>query len=134
MLFNRGGWLRSDPCVPTQVDANDRAPLDIPVGPTADDFATALKDHPLLDTTTPIDITLAGYSGKSMDLQVPTDIADCPNSYKPWDGTIYAQGPGTDGTSGSSMSMASASSSRARTMPEPRRRIEPNCRRSWTRS
>lgn len=91
MIFNRGGWLRSDPCVLTEADA---APPDIPVGPTSDEFATALADHPLLDTTTPMDITLAGYSGKSMDLQVPTDIADCPTTYKPWDGNIYAQGLG----------------------------------------
>ncbi len=67
MLFTRGGWLRSDPCV--------GAPVDIPVGPTVDDFATALADHPLLDTTDPTDITLAsGYSGKYLDLQVPTEI------------------------------------------------------------
>ncbi len=94
MLFTRGGWLRSDPCVPTEVDAIDGSPLDIPVGPTADDFATALADHPLLDTTTPADVTLAGYSGKYMDLQVPADIDACNASYRPWDGTIYAQGPG----------------------------------------
>ena len=35
MLFNRGGWLRSDPCIPNEADA---APVDIPVGPTAADF------------------------------------------------------------------------------------------------
>ncbi len=92
MIFTRGGWLRSDPCTPAQ-DASGETPVDIPVGPTADDFATALADHPLLDTTTPIDVTLAGYSGKYMDLQVP-DISRCTSRYEPWDGNIYAQGSG----------------------------------------
>jgi hypothetical protein len=93
MIFTRGGWLRSDPCRSTQADAGDEAPVDIPVGPTVDDFATALADHPLLDTTTPIDTTLAGYSGKYLDLQVP-DLAACTSRYEPWDGNIYAQGSG----------------------------------------
>ena len=66
---------------------------DIPVGPTVDDFATALADHPLLDTTTPIDVTLAGYSGKYMDLQVPRPRGVY-LEYEPWDGNIYAQGSG----------------------------------------
>jgi hypothetical protein len=94
MLFTRGGWLRSDPCVPTAVDEIDGAPVDIPVGPTVDDFATALADHPLLDATQPEHIVLAGYSGKYVDLQVPLDTSTCHSSYKPWDGNIYAQGPG----------------------------------------
>lgn len=94
MLFTRGGWLRSDPCVPTAVDEIDGAPVDIPVGPTVDDFATALADHPLLDTTQPEHVILAGYSGKYVDLQVPLDTSACHSSYKPWDGNIYAQGPG----------------------------------------
>jgi hypothetical protein len=102
MLFTRGGWLRSDPCVPFAADASPGAlvevpgdfPVDIPVGPTVDDFATALADHPLLDTTPPTVVSLAGYSGKYMDLQVPLDISACPVGYQPWDGNIYAQGPG----------------------------------------
>ena len=66
---------------------------DIPVGPTVDDFANALADHPLLEVTTPVDVTLAGYSGKYVDLQVPSDISACPSSYRPWEPGIYAQGP-----------------------------------------
>ena len=38
-------------------------------------------------------MTLAGYSGKYMDLQVPADIAACPTSYWPWEPGLYAQGP-----------------------------------------
>lgn len=85
--FLRGGWLFSDPCLKV-----DTLP-DIEVGPTADDFTDALAAHPLLDVTTPVDVTLGGYSGKYVDLQVPSDISACPESYFPWAPAFYAQGP-----------------------------------------
>ena len=85
--FLRGGWLFSDPCI--KVDG----PPDIEVGPSADDFANALAAHPLLDVTTPVDVTLGGFSGKYLDLQVPSDISACPESYYPWVPVFYAQGP-----------------------------------------
>ena len=87
MRITRGHWLYSEPCRP-----DDTGSADIPVGPTVADFATALDTHPLLDVTTPVDVTLAGYSGKYLDLQVPADISDC-FRYRPIGGTIYAQGP-----------------------------------------
>ncbi len=85
--FLRGGWLFTDPCV--KVDG----PPDIEVGPTADDFANALAAHPLLDVTTPVDVTLGGFSGKYLDLQVPSDITECTAAYYPWAPAFYAQGP-----------------------------------------
>jgi hypothetical protein len=85
LLFMRGSWLASDPCA--------EAPPDIPVGPTVDDFANALADHPLLDITAPVDVTLDAYSGKYVELQTPADLAECP-FYRPWEPGIYAQGPG----------------------------------------
>jgi hypothetical protein len=85
--LNRGAWLFSDPC------RRDEGDPDIPVGPTVDDFVNALADHPRLDTTTPVDVTVEGYSGKALDLQVPEDILVC-TVYRPWDPGIYAQGPG----------------------------------------
>ncbi|HEY7130956.1 MAG TPA: hypothetical protein VH440_01835 [Candidatus Limnocylindrales bacterium] len=87
MLFERGGWLYGDPCHPGS------AP-DIEVGPTVDDFANALANHPELDVTDPVPTTLAGYSGKYVDLQVPNDLSDCPGNYYPWEPGLYAQGPG----------------------------------------
>jgi hypothetical protein len=95
MIMGRGGWLHSDPCVTDDQIQLDGAPVDVPVGPTVDDFANALAQHPLLDVTDPVDVTLAGYSGKYIDLQVPTDISACPTSYFPWEGgrSLYAQGP-----------------------------------------
>lgn len=85
MLFFRGAWLFSDPCA-------DAINPDIPVGPTVDDFVGALVDHPLLDVTAPVDVTLAGYSGKYLELQGPPDITACPYFFA-WAPNIYAQGP-----------------------------------------
>jgi hypothetical protein len=85
--FNRGAWLFSDPC------RKDEGNPDIPVGPAVDDFVDALANHPLLDTTTPVDVTVDGYAGKALDLQVPDDILVC-TVYRPWEPGIYAQGPG----------------------------------------
>jgi len=87
MVIVRGNWLYSDPC--RQDDSLDP---DIPVGPTVDDFASALDSHPLLEVTTPVDVTLAGYSGKYVELQVPADISGC-FRYRPVEAMIYAQGP-----------------------------------------
>ena len=55
-----------------------RRPRISPVGPTVDDFANALADHPLLDITAPVDVTLDGYSGKYVELQTPADLTECP--------------------------------------------------------
>lgn len=48
-------------------------------------WAGALRD--------PVDVTLAGYSGKYLDLQVPADLAGC-EIYWPFEPGMYAQGPG----------------------------------------
>jgi hypothetical protein len=93
LAFERGGWLLSDPC--RVIDP------DVPVGTTVASFVDAVAAHPILDTTKPIDVTLAGYSGKYFDLQVPTDISKCETDpgnpstpvYRPWEPGIYAQGP-----------------------------------------
>ena len=88
LLVGRGAWLLSEPCT----KAGHAIPADIAVGPSVDDFASALANHPLLDVTDPVDVTLAGYSGKYLDLQVPADISQC-EDYRPFDPGIYAQGP-----------------------------------------
>jgi hypothetical protein len=88
--FYRGGALFSDPCL-TEEEAE--ADADVPVGPTVNDFVTALVEHPSLDVTAPADVTLSGYSGKYLDLLVPDDISEC-FRYKPMDEHIYAQGAG----------------------------------------
>ncbi len=89
--FIRGAWLLTDPC-------KFGTPW-IPVGPTVEDFVDAVAKHPLLDATTPVDVTLAGYSGKYFELEAPADISKCdsepggPPQFRPWEPGIYAQGP-----------------------------------------
>ncbi len=92
LSIERGAWLLEDPC--KENDTNW-----IPVGPTVADFVDAVAKHPILDTTTPVDVSLAGYSGKYFELQAPADVhddakfnPDCPY-YRPWEPGIYAQGP-----------------------------------------
>ena len=86
LVIERGANLYSDPCHSTP-------PPDIAVGPSVDDFANAIAAHPLLDATDPVDVTLAGYSGKYIDLQLPADVSGCGDlSFWPWDPGIYAQG------------------------------------------
>jgi hypothetical protein len=85
--------LEGDPCNWNQAG-------DIEVGPTVDDLATALAAHPGYETTAPADVTLGGFSGKRIDVQVPADLdlATCDDGqFWVWavgDGqTLYAQGP-----------------------------------------
>jgi hypothetical protein len=93
LLFMRGGWLYSELCAGPGPD--------IPTGTTVDEFVTALVDHPDLDVTSPVDVTLAGYSGKYLELRAPAntttdelgpDPGGC-NYYFVWEPGIYAQGP-----------------------------------------
>jgi hypothetical protein len=93
LAFNRGGWLNSNPCLTAAQLAANVQP-DVAVGPSVDDFANALADHPLLEATDPVEVMLGGYSGKYVDLQLPTDLTGCTTSYYPWAPTLYAQGPG----------------------------------------
>ncbi len=93
LLFGRGSWLHADPCLTEERVQKDGGTPDIKVGPTVDDFANAIADHPLLDATTPVDVTLDGYSGRYIELQLPADISGC-GAYWPWEPWgIYAQGP-----------------------------------------
>ena len=92
MGFTRGSWLYSDPCLTaSRITAGVRP--DVAVGPSVDEFANALADHPLLDATDPVPVTLAGYSGKYVDLQLPSDLTGCITNYRPWEPGVYAQGP-----------------------------------------
>jgi hypothetical protein len=93
LIFMRGGWLHSELCAGPGPD--------IPTGTTVDEFVTALVDHPDLDVTSPVDVTLAGHSGKYLELRAPAntttdelgpDPGGC-NYYFVWEPGIYAQGP-----------------------------------------
>ena len=71
LLFGRGGWLYS---TRSSVGAGGLpdGPT-IPTGTTVDEFVTALVDHPDLDVTSPVDVTLGGYSGKYLELRAPAN-------------------------------------------------------------
>lgn len=88
VLIIRGSWLHSDPCL-----ADEEASPDVPVGPTVDDFVTALDDHPLLDVSPPMIKGIGGYTGSYLQLQAPDDISRC-TVYLPISTSIYAHGPG----------------------------------------
>jgi hypothetical protein len=88
LFIGRGAWLLTDPC------QNGKDP-DIPVGPTVNAFATALAAHPILDTSAPINVSLGGYSGKYIDLHVPSDYSRC-DVYRPWEPGLFAQGPSSE--------------------------------------
>jgi hypothetical protein len=93
LLFSRGPWLTPELC---------GAPVpDVATGTTVDDFVNALVEHPDLELTSPVDVTLAGYSGKYLELQAPANIATDQDNPRPsecayyfvWEPGIYAQGP-----------------------------------------
>jgi hypothetical protein len=70
----------------------------IPTGNTVDDLVRAFGEvRSSYDVGTPTDVTLAGYSGKRIDLVVPSDLdfATCDSGeYWIWEPGPYAQGPG----------------------------------------
>jgi hypothetical protein len=70
----------------------DHSPADPPVGPSADDLATALADlAPFRVTSPPTDVTIYGYSGKHLELTVP----DMPFVFRS-DGTLFKECTGFD--------------------------------------
>jgi hypothetical protein len=97
LLFMRGGWLYSTEryCRP-----GTGAPT-VSTGTTVAEFVDALVEHPDLDVTSPVDVTLAGYSGKYLELRAPAntttdELGPVPggcNYYFVWEPGIYAQGP-----------------------------------------
>lgn len=78
--------LYTDPCHATVAD--------LEVGPTVDDLVTALAEHPAWEASEPTDVTLGGYAGQRIDLQLPSDLSACTGGeFYPWQGSAYAQGP-----------------------------------------
>jgi hypothetical protein len=66
----------------------------IPVGPTVEDLANALAAQTAYEASDPFDVSLGGYSGQRVDLQLPSDVESCDSGeFYPWVGSLYAQGP-----------------------------------------
>ncbi len=99
--FGRGGWLYTVSQVCGGSGPDFPTGPTIPTGTTVDEFVTALVDHPDLDVTSPIDVTLGGYSGQYLELRAPANtttdelgpVAGGCNYYFVWEPGIYAQGP-----------------------------------------
>lgn len=75
--------LHADPC------HYQGSALDPPVGPTADDLATALVAQGGPGTSPATDVTVGGYPGKKVELSIPSDYdpAICDNgNYGRWFG------------------------------------------------
>jgi hypothetical protein len=101
LLFGRGGWVYTVSPVCGGSGPDFPTGPNIPTGLTVDEFVTALVDHPDLDVTSPIEVTLGGYSGKYLELRAPANTTtdelgpkpgEC-NYYFVWEPGIYAQGP-----------------------------------------
>ena len=68
-------------------------------GPTVDQLATALAGLQGFRTTQPAPVTVGGYSGKELQLTVPSDaqFLNCPyGEYRSWDGRYYQKPGQTD--------------------------------------
>lgn len=62
---------------------------DPPLGPTVDDFVTALANVPGYHTTDPVDVTFLGYSGKYVEEIGPPSVTKCTDGFShPWQ-TLY---------------------------------------------
>jgi hypothetical protein len=100
--FLKAETVHSDPCQ-WDHDGSGSAPQDgdVEVGPTVDDLVTALGASTAYESTSPVDVTLGGFSGKRLELQLTPGPSGCDsydgagNQY--WvfggrDGALYAQG------------------------------------------
>ena len=74
--------LYADPC-----GTGSTGLLDPPLGPTVDDLITGLQGLPGLTMTTPTDISVAGYSGRQIELSAPAEFPSCVSTYRAvWSG------------------------------------------------
>ena len=70
VMFHRGGWVFDQPC------AGGTPKPTIDTGTTVDEFVSVLAEHPDLDVTDPVDVSLAGHDGKYLELRAPANTAD----------------------------------------------------------
>jgi hypothetical protein len=84
--------LESDPC-------HWSDGLDTAVGPAVDDLVTAIAANPGYDSSEPAAVSLGGYDGQRIDIQLPAglDLSTCDDAqFWVWAGgdgqTIYSQG------------------------------------------
>lgn len=75
MAFLRAEGLFGDPCH-WDLDGSGvfSQPGDIVVGPTVDDLVTALQANRAYTSSTPTPVTIGGYAGRKLDIQLPSDF------------------------------------------------------------
>ena len=100
--FFTANGLYSDPCH-WDVQGNGAADVgDVEVGPSVDDMVAALRDNTFYTSSPATPVTIDGYSGQELELQLPDDpFTDC--DAEPGDEVghafvfsgpgLYAQGP-----------------------------------------
>jgi len=100
--FLNAASIFSDPCHWNVNGSGPGQPGDIKVGPSVDELAAALAGSAAYEATTPTDVTIGGFAGKRVDLQLPSgkcDTLDGNGVYFVFggrEGYIYAQGDGSD--------------------------------------
>jgi hypothetical protein len=88
--------LNGDPCA-WQGTADD-----VIVGPAVDDLVAALRAQTAYEVSEPVDVTIGGYSGKRVDVVIPTEPFDAETAFAPgcnegryrlWSTTAHGPGP-----------------------------------------
>jgi hypothetical protein len=87
------GWTNYDVRLYSRPCHGGEAPADIAVGPTVDDFVSAVTAHRQLHVSKPRPVTLGAHHGQFIRLTGPADIRKC-GEWRPWDPSPYLQGPG----------------------------------------
>ena len=78
IAFTAAEGLHSDPCHWDRLGNGDpNQPGDLEVGPTVEDLASALAASDTYETTTPTDVTVGGFPGKALDLELPPSVSGC---------------------------------------------------------
>jgi hypothetical protein len=104
IVFLQVSGAYDDPCHWDKARTGDlNQPGEQIVGPTVDDLVADIRANTAYTSTTPIDVTIDGHTGKQLDLQLPSTLSfeSCDKekssdvgAYFPLIGGIYALGPG----------------------------------------
>ena len=101
LAFLTADDIFSDPCHWNVDGSGPFQPGDVEVGPSVDELAAALAASSAYEATTPTDVTIGGFAGKRVDLELPSgecDTLDGNGVYLVFggrDGYEYAQGDGS---------------------------------------
>jgi hypothetical protein len=101
--FVSASGVFSDPCHWDVLGTGDAGqPGDMAVGPTVDDLVAALRANTFYTSTVPTPVTIDGYIGQELELQLPDDSFSSCDKDDPNDsgghawvfpGPLYVQGP-----------------------------------------